>query len=152
MNRTDERILDDELETYLRLAGLPLPLAVWAAWISLSVSWQGAFTLDADAKAVYETLVPWFAHHPDGKLVRAEERQGTFEMRGVVVVDGGLYRVNSPKVVLATVSIAPVGRDKACVTIAAAAKISRLSSQSARRRVTAVCEAAAEEIIEHLRA
>lgn len=152
MNRSDERVLDGELETCLRLEGLPLPLAVWATWVTRAVTWQRTYTLRAEARRVYEAPVPWFAQHPEGKLARAQDGQGDFVVQGVVIVDGYPQGVHSPKLVLATVSIQPDSNSQARVSIETAAKISALSRRSARRRVVRVCEAAADEIMEQLAA
>jgi hypothetical protein len=148
VNRTTEKVLDDELAHYLRAMGLPQSLAMASAQLTRHVSWQHIYSVDPAAAQVYATLVPWFAQHSQGKLVRSEERQGSFEVQGVRVVDGRVLGARSPKLVLATVSIEPDGADHARITIENGAKVGRLSGRNTQRVATTACKVVAEEIVQ----
>ncbi len=150
MNRTTEQVLDDELVLYLRAMGLPPYLAMASARLTRRVSWQHTYTVDAAAAQLYATLVLWFAQHSQGKLVRSEERQGSFEVQGVLVVDGRVLGARSPKLVLATMSIEPDGADHARITIENGAKVGRLSGRNTQRVATTACEVVAEEIVQQI--
>lgn len=152
MNRNNEQVLDDELVTYLRQMGLPLLLARAAAWLTRSECWKHVYTLGADAARLHAALVPWFAQHGQGKLVRSEERHGVFEVKGVMLVDGHALGSRVPKLVLATVSIEPDDTDCARVTIDNCAKVGRFCSRGTQRLATTACKVVAEEIVKQLSA
>lgn len=152
MNRDDERVLNDELKTYLRVMGLPLPLAVWGTWATCAVSWKRDCALKIGATRAYEALESWIDQRMDGKLLRAEERQGSFEVQGSMIVDGRAQGVRTPKLVLVTASITPNGDNQARATVEAATKIGRFSIRGWQQREIQLCQAVTEEMVQQLSA
>jgi hypothetical protein len=150
VNRTQEQVLDDELAGYLRARGLPPYLAAASTWLTRSLHWQRSYTVDAAAAQLSATLVAWFAQLSQGKLVRSMERQGTFEVQGVLVVAGPVVASRSPKLVLALVSMEPDGAGHTHITIETGAKVGHLSGRPTQRVATTACEVVAEEIIQQL--
>jgi hypothetical protein len=150
VNRTTEQALNDELALYLRAMGLPRYLATVSAFLTRRVSWQRTYTVDAAAAQVYATLVPWFAQHSQGKLVRSEERQGSSEVQGALIVDGRVVGARSPKLVLATMSIDPDGAGHTRILIENGTKVGRFSGRDTQRVAMTACEVVAEEIVQQI--